>query len=344
MTKRANCSGCNNHFGGTIDNELAVQVSTLRNMLQLESGTGNPPPSLRNIQAGTRKINIKGDGCLESADKPFTIEKLPDGKSSVKICARSEEQLVELVPHIARALKIPEKQLREQLIAAKGSIIEQRPGAVKHAFSFGGADAIRSMVKSSLVLWSTLVGNDEVRSAPYAEARSFVMNGDISFNLNRTHLDSRSFDDIERLKAAYGPLFNLIYIRSDETGRVIAHFTLYNAVAWQLILAESGGTPDTRIALISNPLEPAIWSETAAEEFDVSFEWMNNPDYSDNMVRSKKRLEGIVKYHFDVSRDKETGRLIDESFKEVGIESGAGVPSEKLHQLRVHSKSLARIA
>ena len=34
-------------------------------------------------------------------------------------------------------LKIPEERLREQIAAAGGSIINQRPGAIQHGLSFG---------------------------------------------------------------------------------------------------------------------------------------------------------------------------------------------------------------
>src|ERR1700730_15661124 len=91
--------------------------------------------------------------------KPFTIEKLGDGQWSVQIRARSEA--AEIVPHLAAALKSPEEHLLVQLAAAQGSEITQRPGAVHREHAFGGPDAIRSMVKGSLVLWSPLVGNDE---------------------------------------------------------------------------------------------------------------------------------------------------------------------------------------
>jgi hypothetical protein len=99
----------------------------------------------------------------------------------------------------------------------------------------------------------------------------FVLDGDEQFLRNRPHMDSRQFVDVERMKAAYGLLFNMIYVRSDELGRVVGHFTLYNVIAWQFTLAEAGGTPNTKVALISNPLEPSHWSDRAAEEFDVPF-------------------------------------------------------------------------
>jgi hypothetical protein len=332
-TTKAICSACNNKFGGTIDNVLTSQVTALRNLLQLESGTGKAAPTLKNVQAGEHKVNIKGEGGLELVAEPFTIERLGDGRWNVQIRARSEEHLAEIVPHLAAALQIPEDQLRAQLVGAQGSIINERAGAVHHGLLFGGPDAIRSAVKASLVLWSTLVGNDEVRSAPYDAARQFVVNGDEQFLSLRTHIDSRPFGDIERMKAAFGLMFNLIYVRSDERGRVVGHFTLYNVVAWQFTLAESGGTPNARIALISNPLDPSQWTDRAAEDFDVPFEWLNSPDYSDEFVRSKARVDAIIKHYFDVNIPKERARIIDECFAKLNIAPGETVPPDKVREL-----------
>jgi hypothetical protein len=332
-TTRAICSGCNNVFGGTIDDVLASQVVALRNLFQLESGTGKAAPSLKNIQAGEHKINIKGDGTLEIVDKPFTIEWLEDGKWNVEIRARSEEHLAEIIPHLAKALKIPEENLRAQLGCAQASLITQRPGPVYHSFRLGGPDAIRSAMKACLVLWSTLVGNDEVRGAPYDAARKFVLDGDQQFLPDRTHIESRQFADIERMKAAYGLLFNLICIRSDELGHVVGHFTLYNAIAWQFTLAEAGGTPNAKIALISNPLDPSHWSDRAAEEFDVPFHWLNSPDHTDEVSRSKARFDAIVQHFFETTAPKEHSRIIDECFAQLEIAPGESVPPNKVGEL-----------
>jgi hypothetical protein len=332
-TRTAICSVCNNTFGGSIDGVLADQVMALRNLLQLESGTGKAAPGLKNIQAGEHKIDIKGDGTLELAEKPFTIEWLADGKWNVQIKARSEEHLSEIIPHLAKALKTDENDLRRQLGGARASLITQRPGAVLHQIGFGGLDAIRSATKACLTLWSTLVGNDEVRSAPYEAARNFVLSGGEQFLRERTHIDSRHFVETERMQSSYGLMFNLIYVRSDETGRVVGHFTLYNAISWQVTLAEAGGRPNAKIALISNPLEPNHWSDQAAEEFDVPFEWLNSPDYSDEFVRSKARMEKICQLYVDSTMTKEQARLIGKCFERLGIAPGESVPPHKVAAL-----------
>jgi hypothetical protein len=335
-TKRAICSACNNRYGGAIDDELASSVMAIRNLFQLKSGSGDSAPTLKKVQAGAYKIDIKGDGRLELVDKPFTVEDLGGGRWSLQInidASNFEEELKRLVPHMAAKLKMPEEQLRKQLADGQAALISHRPETTGRTISLGGPDAIRSMVKAGLVLWSTLVGNDEVKSAPYDSARRFVIDGDERINLDRAHLDSRYFDDIEKMKAAYGPLFNLIYVRSDETGRVVGHFTLYNALAWQFTLAEKGGMPNTKIALISNPLEPGRWSD-AAEIFDIPFEWLNSPDYSDQMVRANARLGAIFEYYYESNRETPFRLIMDDCCKTLGIAPDEPLSAEKEAELR----------
>ena len=332
-TRSAICSSCNNVFGGTFDNELASQVTTLRNMFHLRSGTGNPAPALKNIQASVHKVNIRGDGEFELVGKPFEITQLGEGRWNVQIRVGDEEQLRRIVPHIAAKLGISEESFRAQRAATPGLMMHERPGVIGHPLAFGGPDAIRSMVKSSLVLWSTLVGNDDVRSAAYEAARRFVVEGGELFVLINTRLDLRYFDEAERMKAEFGPLFNLIYIRSNRYGKVVAHFTLYNAVAWHITLAEAGGATEKKIALISNPLNPAQWTDAAAEKFDVPFEWLNSPDYSDEMARSRSRLEAILSHFFDANQKEARLKIIEDCFKTLGLIPDQPVPPERLRDL-----------
>jgi hypothetical protein len=135
------------------------------------------------------------------------------------------------------------------------------------------------------------------------------------------------------MKAAYGLLFNMIYVRSDEFGRVVGHFTLYNAIAWQFTLAEAGGTPNAKVALISNPLGTSHWSDRAAEEFNVPFVWLNNPDYTDEFVRSKARFDAILQHYFEMNAPKEQIRIIDECFARLDIAPGESIPPNKVGEI-----------
>ena len=161
-TTKAICSACNNKFGGTIDDVLTSQVTALRNLLQLESGTGKAAPTLKNVQAGEHKVNIKGEGGLELVAKPFTIERLGDGRWNVQISARSEETSGGDRATSRGGAPNSRRPATSAISRGPRIIINERAGAVHHGLRFGGPDAIRSAVKASLVLWSTLVGNDEV--------------------------------------------------------------------------------------------------------------------------------------------------------------------------------------
>jgi hypothetical protein len=332
-TNRVICSDCNNTFGNGIDKEIAQQVSVIRNMLQLPSGTGNAAPMLRNVKAGADTLNILGDGKIDLINKPFSITERADGKFEVKINARSFEHMEKLIPRIAAALKMPEDHFREQIVQAHALKVERRPDPIKFSLSFGGTLAIRSAAKSCLILWATLVGNDEIESPCYDAVRHYIFSGDDNFHTKRTHLDSRFFDNIEAIKDKYGPAFNLIYVRSNADGRVIGHFTMYNLIAFQIILAENGGSPDRQIALVSNPLNPAVWSDEAATEFDIPFTWLDAPDYSDELTRSRARVEAIMEYYFKVMNPKRFDQICEDVFKKYGIEEGQRIPGELSHQI-----------
>jgi len=135
------------------------------------------------------------------------------------------------------------------------------------------------------------------------------------------------------MKFAFGPIFNLIYVRSDQAGRVIGHFTLYNAVAWQLRWPKLVPHRNAKIGLISNPLNPAN-GRRAAEGFDVPFEWLSRvPIIPTEMVRSKARLEAIMQLYVDTSYPKARIRIIEECFRKLDLTPDEAVPPEKWVEL-----------
>ena len=273
---------------------------------------------------------------FELVEKPFTVQDLGDGRWNLQIsldAANFEVELRRLIPHIAAKLKITEDQLRQQLSGAGPSLISQRPDTAGHMQALGGPDVLRSIVKASLVLWSTLVGNDEARGEHYGAARRFVAEGDEAFNLNHVRLDSRIFNAVEKMKAQFGPLFNLICVRSNDVGRVIGHFTLYNVIAWQVTLAESGGPPDLKIALISNPERPSGGANCGADEFDIPFAWLAAPDYS--LEQAKARMNNMIKYYYDSNRETPVHLIMEECYKTLGIAPDEPLSAEKAEELKM---------
>jgi hypothetical protein len=318
-TTRVVCSECNGAFGSTIDDEIAQQVIVLRNMLHLNSGSGRAPPMLKNIGAGSDVLNLTSDGRPELVAKPFTIRKLEDGRFDLEIKVKSPEEAAQYIPHIAAQLGCTDQQVLEILSSGTGTLTARKPDTVHHNLSFGGALALRSVAKSSLVLWTLAAGTTDVKSPSYDDVRHFVLHGDEVFNKACIGLDSRHLPQADELKRRFGRFFNLIYVKSDDAGRVIAHFTLYNIVSWRIVLAEAGGIPNTRIALVSNPLDPAIWSDSIAEVIDIDFAWLDGPDH--DLVRARERLDAAMRHYFETETPRELHRIADDVFAGYGIVS-----------------------
>ena len=128
---------------------------------------------------------------------------------------------------------------------------------------------------------------------------------------------TRKLPYAEALQKRFGPLSNLIYVKSDDEGRVVAHFTMYNIVSWQIILAETGGTPSLRTGLVSNPPDPATWSDAIASELDVVFAWFIVP--TTILVHARERLIAAVKHYYDTETPIELKRILDEVFAINGL-------------------------
>jgi len=323
-TRRVICSNCNNTFGSGIDRALTGQFEVIRNLFQMRSGSGSAAPTLRRVKAGSQTINVHGDGDLELVTKPFTVAKHPDGRFDLHVTTRTLEEMQRHIPNIAGSLGISEDQVRELLVTAKASMMEWRPPTVGFNMTLGGSDAIRSVAKACLVLWALKVGNEEVKGPSYDGIRNYIENDDPSYVAPRTNLDTRVSETAEKIKTQYGPLFHLLYVRSDDAGRVIGHATIYNILAFQVVLAKGGGTPNETTALVSNPLNPGDWSDEVAKTFDLPFEWLAHPEYDTTAARD--RFCELQKVYETLFRPKEIGRLSDSVFGKYGLGQQDAIP------------------
>lgn len=328
-TRRVICSPCNNQFGGGIDRSFAEQFAGIRNMLRLNSGTRQPPPARRDVWAGRDKIDIAGDGTISLRAKPFTITTGPNGSQQLHISAGSLEKIAEMIPHMAAALKVSEEKLRELISQQEGMFVERRPDPIPLDLQFGESDMVRSVAKSCLVLWATLVGNDEVVGACFQHIRKFILGERIDPpGGDKSDLDSRIVDLPEGVAAEYGPVFNMIYVKSDRAGKVVGHFTVFNIVGSSVVLAEAGGSPERQIALVANPITGA-WTDKIAEKLDIPFEWLASPDYdAETMNRTNQRFGKLMEYYSSSSRSNELGRIIGDVLRSHGLNEGNQIPME----------------
>lgn len=287
---------------------------------------------LRNVQAGAERINIASDGSPVRQNRPFEIKRDDAGNIvGVNIEASSPEELQRHIPNLAAMLKLPEDEVRKRIAASKATIVSQRPGVVPHELKFGGPEALRSVTKACLVLIAATLGSEVVRESAFAEARDFVVNGGETFVHDRIGFDSRSLPLDADLRDRFGAFFNLIFIRSNAEGRVIGHFTLLNAAAWQVILAETGGPPNVHLALVSNPEETSLWSDDVGQIGDIAMGWLETPDRSN--AASQARIESILEHHVDRERPKAIDHILDQV---MGRYAGADgkIPPERVDEFR----------
>jgi hypothetical protein len=156
------------------------------------------------------------------------------------------------------------------------------------------------------------------------------MDGDDEFNGKRVHFDSRPLPHEDEWRRRFGDFFNLIYIRSNEAGRVIGYFSMYNIMSWHMVLAEAGGSSNRVIALASNALDTGAWSDTIADEIDIPLAWLETPDFTDHVRRAQQRLAAAVERSQKQALDRELKSIIRAVFEKHGIAEGAAVTDPEL--------------
>lgn len=326
-TKRAICTTCNNRFGGSIDKAFAEQAAHLRNMFQMPSGSGKDPPGLRNVDViDGAKIDLLPDGTPQQRSKPFQVTKNENGSFDIAISVRSLDDMARFVPDIAAQTGKSVDETWKALEGTEATVISKPAGVQNFQLSFGGTDPMRSIVKSCLVLLATSVGSEALKGEPFAAARAFVMEGGDEFNLARCAIDGRPLpnDVAEALATEFGPMFNLIVVKSDAGGRTVGYFVLFNLYGWEVCLAESSAPPNVSVALASNPLAPQNWSVNPAAASTLDFEWLAAATDEGVEEEAFRRISAAMDHQFPVAqeraRKRETGRIVDDVFSRHAVD------------------------
>lgn len=330
-TRRVTCSDCNTKFGVGIDAHLAGSFRDVRNIFQIRKGDGAAAPSLVRELSNNETVILGGDGSSRMRIKrQMSFPTGPDGGKGFRGSFTSLSNLLEQIPNIAGALRLTEGETVTKLEEAEATLTETSVPEISSSLEVGGVEDIRAATKACLVLWALKVGNQEIQYDQYNASRQFVKNGGAEFQNMKTAIDTRRCCIASKIEQHYGPLFNLIYIRSNAEGRVVGHFTLFNLFSYQIVLAESGGTPDQAIALVSNPLKNSEWSKHFAKDFNLSFEWIDTPAFDQSEFTARCRALELV--YGSIGKDirlSEMHRIIDEVFDEYETPN-ANLSSEEL--------------
>jgi hypothetical protein len=253
-------------MGSGPDKALAESVAFIRNLLNLESGRGDPPPAIKGLRHGDVRVALKPGGIpVIDGGRPFVITWLPDGNPSVELCVTSAEQLQKILPDLARALDMPLADVKASLRSGQARNVSQRIGTQHHRVSLGGPEAMRSMLKTCLTLWADRHGADELQKKIYDDARRFVRCGGDDLARTICQIDFGPLAGSDALVQRFGQHFNLALVASDQTGRAVGYFRLYNASAWRFELCEQGAPPASIVTYVSNPVQPSIWDTATTD-------------------------------------------------------------------------------
>jgi hypothetical protein len=326
-TRRVICSKCNNNFGATFDKSLAAEVEPIRTLLNLKSGSNKAPRSLSYKSAAGHRYVLSPDGNVSTGAKPLTFVPESGGAVNVNLTLHALEEVNQFIPHIAAKMGLPEDEIRRQMEGAEAKYVTVPAPPFTANISLGGRDALRSIVKACLVLCAARTDLTAVQGAPFQSARSFVTPGTGDFASARIILEGRDIPELERLTQKFGPIFNMIFCKSDEFGRMIAYYGLYNTAYWHIMLAEQGAPPNQTFGVVSDPRAPNLWRSFDGQLFDIEMSWMMKP-----ILGTGNRIEHSLGLAFRQRSEKQRfdymAKIFHETMQECGLRYGDKITDE----------------
>lgn len=264
-TQTVICSKCNNDFGNTIDRDFSESIKEIRNAKELRSGDRKSAPQIKGKNIGGTKFDIEPG--LKMVPKPQKIIKNPDGTTTVNAAALHPlEALIDYIKTIEKLANSRNLQGEEWLNFITKCLKEcefEQIISPPYEFepSFGDLNSQRSMAKACLVLLADQYseGNSLISQSTFDEIRKFVVDGTyLSEGVPLTYIDTLP---LNKFDPQYGTNPNFIWVGSNNDGKVLGYFRLYNAIGFSFLLTQSGGPKNFSTALISNPYNNSIRDE-----------------------------------------------------------------------------------
>lgn len=319
-TKNALCDRCNGDFGSGPDKEFSVLLEPLRNLGNFKKGDGRSPPTIRKVKADGVQFDLEPGGIPILV--PATSMKAElDG--SVSITARDAKHAQKLLRSVAQKFGIPSERHEEYVEQTMQNAHQQRQvvPAVQFTLELGCVMAQRSMIKACLVLWNEVVGNAELSSDRYDAARLFS-NG----NQPVAPLVEKDARQLPLSEKEYGTNPNLIWVGSDDRGRVLGYYKVYGAIGWCFELCRTGAPPNLRRCLVSNPCNTAVRACGSDVLLDVSFEWVGAASAKD-FDEARRSLFSILLDAQSNALSREMDVIFSEVCREMGIDEDEVPPS-----------------
>ncbi|WAC27033.1 HNH endonuclease [Ancylobacter sp. SL191] len=327
-TKIATCPECNNNFGSGPDQELAKSVELVKNSCLFKSGSGSNPPTIKNFVSDGHRFDIRPGMSLGIKQKSPLSVAVTDNDVTVSISAYSDADAENFIrgaaTAIAKKLGRPDPKVIsaiEEDIAKDRKTTFQPAPIVKGEINLGSSAAMRAMAKACLVLWTRVVGNEELQLDQYDSIRAYINDGygfdEVSFGA-----DARPIPP--SIPYRYSAYPNFIWVGSNGEGTVYGYFRLYGAVGWGFKLRQSDAPPNKTCLLISNPFENHIWDITSGDDGEIENNWFwhSHGQSPEDAQAAISHINRLLKQCEETNLNNFYINLMKHHFQKLGYEEG----------------------
>lgn len=170
------CSRTNAEFGSSFDRDFTESLAIFSNVLNITTGRGESPATLRNVPvAGGKRINLL-PGALPMETRPTVDVEHRDGKTHVTVHADASdaESARRILDQVARRYR-PEGAKGLEVTSRRGHRFYREP--IEMAANVNSPAHRRAVAKIALNLLVHELGTAVGRSPAFARLRELIVNG-----------------------------------------------------------------------------------------------------------------------------------------------------------------------
>lgn len=303
------CSREQADFGRTIDLDLSNRLKTFRNLLDHETGRGNPPPTLKDLPTlEGKKVALQPGGVLQLNQPEVKITPGSNNTKAVEISMRDMRDIGWAL-HLLKS-QLPNAQIDEEVIRKLSVSTRREAEEVVHLrFEFGGIPYLRAVTKAAFNL-AAAKGVD-VHDSAFDAARSFVRDGSgASENIVR-YAVAHAFAPDSKLS----PVDHFVAV-AVQGNAVVGYVQLYGALEYVMQLADNYRGQSFAHGYLVNPLRNTTPAESREPRFDPqklpALRDQPDPITEETMRWMRQRLNPIIAFHQQSGLEKRMAQIVDE--------------------------------
>lgn len=217
------CRKCNSKLGNDIDNELSIMLNPIANLLNIDRDRGKPQPFKAYNISSNEEYNILPGGKPERT-KPIVVDKIVNGKGTLKITARSNKEARNILKGYNKKYKnIDIDNIISQANYNK-TYIDQ---PLEFRFGIGNDKVYRAICKMAINTYIYVGGekSDIKHLIPYITGQQ------VENNYTRLY-----YKDTEIVQKNEEVLHTLIIKGDSNEGILVAYIELFNVYKYLVLL------------------------------------------------------------------------------------------------------------